>query len=113
MQGNNTEIASKNSTSNENNLNVVSSQVILKEREEKKQARLDHGPDTLSAEDNMYVVVVVAVVVVVVLLVGGHSITMGTTRKISQQYFCPAEYTLSLNLKLTLTLNLVLVLVLV
>ena len=99
MQGNNTEIASKNSTSNENNLNVVSSQVILKEREEKKQARLDHGPDTLSAEDNMYVaVLVVVVVVVVVLLVGGHLITMGTTRKISQRYFCPAEYTLSQNL---------------
>ena len=31
----------------------------------------------------------------------------GTTRKRSQRYFCPAEYTLIQNLKLTLTLNLV------
>ena len=30
----------------------------------------------------------------------------GTTRRMNQWYFCPAEYTLSQNLKLTLTLNL-------
>ena len=36
----------------------------------------------------------------------GHYIATGTTRKMSQRCFCPAEYTLSQNLKLiTLTLT--------
>ena len=38
-------------------------------------------------------------------LVQGTALKNGATRKMSQRYFCPAEYTLSQNLKLTLTLT--------
>ena len=38
-------------------------------------------------------------------LVQGTALKNGATRKMSQRYFCPAEYTLSQNLKVTLTLT--------